>query len=175
MPKSRTSFKISHSLLVVSALACLAGCAKSTGGPRILPMGERAEVGSLVYNVLESEWFGQLGHGDIARKPKDQYLLLRLNVTNSGSTEAEIPPVVLIDSSGQTHKEEMNGEGVPDWLGMLRKVQPAETQTGRVVFDVPRADYQLRVTDDAFHPEDVKVALIQIPLRFESGTADLPR
>jgi hypothetical protein len=69
----------------------------------------------------------------------------------------------------------MNGEGVPDWLGMLRKVQPAETQTGRVVFDVPRADYQLRVTDDAFHPEDVKVALIQIPLRFESGTADLPR
>jgi len=157
------------------ALAFLAGCARDPGGVRMHSMGDRAEVGTLIYTVLEAEWFSHLGEGPAARTPKNQFLVLRLNVTNSGPTEITIPAMTLVDPGGRTYEQEGNGEDVPDWLGLLRRVQPAQTEQGRVLFDVPRGDYQLRVTDDAFEPEDLKVALIQIPLRFESHTSTLPR
>ena len=173
--RKRSAIIFSCRLLLMGGLLGSAGCVQDHSGPKILPMGERAEVGSLIYTVLESEWFGQLGQGDTAQKPRDRFVLIRMNITNSGTVVAEVPPMTLVGSGGRTYPEVRSGEGVPDWLGMLRKVDPAETIQGRVVFDAPRADYQLRVTDDAFDPEDVKVALIQIPLRFESGTSTLPK
>lgn len=129
-------------------------------------MGERVAAGSLIYSVLETDWKAQLGEGIEARQPVHRFLTVHVSVTNSGGAECVIPPMVLTDQKGQSYREVMVGGAVPQWLGMLRKLSPAMTEQGRVVFDVPLGSYRLRVaSDDA--PGDEKVAFIDLPLRIE--------
>ncbi len=139
--------------------------AKKNAESRLYLMGQRVEAGSLIYSVLEAEWDPNLGP---ARFPTHRFVLLRLSVTNSGAEAAMVPPMQLIAPNGQSFSELADGAGVTDWLGSLRKLDPAETMHGRILFDAPRADYKLRVADDAENPDDAIVALIEIPLRFES-------
>jgi hypothetical protein len=161
--------------VVLAGAAFALGCSKRPTGARVFAMGEHAEVGSLIYTVLETEWHDRLGAGPAARPPRNRFLAVRVSVTNSGAALAAIPPMSVLDASGAAYPEEDSGQGLEDWLGMLRTVAPAQTEQGRVLFDVPRGDYQLRVTDDTFEPEDQHVALIEVPLRFESGPPGLPR
>jgi len=133
-------------------------------------MGERVSVGSLVYNVFEDQWKAQLGQGSGARVPKDRFFLVRLSVVNGGSTELIIPSVTLVDDAGQTYPELPNGDGVPQWTGYLRRVKPAETLQGNVVFDVAPKHYRLRVTDENSQTSRE----IDIPLNFASETPDMP-
>lgn len=137
-------------------------------------MGERAEAGLVVYNVLESTWKTQLGEALSARMPHDRFLLLRLSVTNGSAQEVSIPLTTLISADGREFAELSDGTGVDDWFGMLRRLKPNETTFGWVLFDAPRGDYQLRVSDDAFDPADAKLALIQIPLRLADKSDYLP-
>ena len=175
MPKRRACFKTPCLAAVLSALALSAGCSRDSGALKTYLMGERAEAGTLIYTVIEAEWFERIGQNPSPRFPKNRFLALRVNITNSGAAEATIPLMTLVDPSGRAYEEETSGEGVPQWLGMLRKVKAAETDEGRVIFDVPRGDYHLRVADDGFEPEKAKAVLIQIPLRFESGSSGLPK
>lgn len=162
-------------LFVPLWLSFLAGCSPAkTSAPKLYHMGERAEAGPIVYTVLEAEWHNQLGQADDPRFPRDNFLLIRLSVTNGGSEECTVPPLHLVDSRGASHRELQEGEGVPEWLGMLRRLQPAETRHGRVVFDVPRADYRLQVTDDAFLEDEMETAWIEVPLRFASSPGVAP-
>jgi hypothetical protein len=94
--------------------------------------------------------------------------VLRVSVTNSGTEEVLVPAMQMIGPNNDSHPELMSGEGVPDWLGVVRRVEPAETMHGRVLFDLPRGDYRLRVTDEDLDPAQAKVAMIEVPLRFES-------
>lgn len=137
-------------------------------------MGERAEAGKIVYSVLEATWKKQLGEAEHPRLPQKEFLLVRLSVTNGGPAEASIPAATLVAPSGAEYPELTDVAGVDDWMGVLRPLKPNETQFGWIVFDAPRGDYQLRVTDDAFDPADAIVALIQIPLKMESKTDALP-
>jgi len=142
-------------------------------------MGERVQVGPLIYNVLHAEWSTQLGEGSEARMPKNRFLIVQLTVTNSGGGETSIPPVTLEDGRGGAYPEELNGTGVTNWLGLLRKLTPAQTEQGRIVFDAPSGAYRLRVTDDNPELGREKVALIDIPLHLEPEPApqiikDLP-
>jgi hypothetical protein len=152
--------------LVVAAGLLLAGC--SSGRPeadnRVYRMGEPVTVGPLIYTVTETEWHNQLGEGPTARLPQYRFLLVRLSVTNSGASNSAIPAMALVDASGQTRLELADGEGVPEWLGYLRTISPAQTERGRVVFDAPPNAYRLRVTDDA-EPGAEKAALIDVPLQ----------
>ena len=161
--------------LAAASLFCLAltGCSTAPG-VKIVSMGSRAEAGLIVYTVLEAQWKSQLGDAESARIPGDRFLLLRLSITNGGPQEVSVPLTTLIGPGGDTHAELTDVSGVPDWLGTLRKLAPVETVFGWVAFDVPRSDYQLRVSNDAFDPADAKTALIEIPLRFESGPGILP-
>ena len=136
--------------------------------------GERAEVGSLVYSVLESRWATQLGEGSGSRAPRDRFLLLRLSVTNGSSHEVSVPLTSLEAAGGNSFGELTEVEGVPEWLGVLRKLQPVETAFGWVVFDVPQGDYKLRVADDALIAEEARTALIEVPLRLGRTTDFLP-
>ena len=130
-------------------------------------MGERVQVGPLIYSVLHAEWRTQLGEGSEARTPKNRFLIVQLTVTNSGGGETSIPPVTLEDERGGAYPEEPNGTGVADWLGLLRKLAPAQTDQGRIVFDAPAGAYRLRVTDDNPELGREKAALIDIPLQLE--------
>ncbi len=176
---TRFSLRIPHFLSVTPLAACLllAGCSEvsSSARKRLYHMGERVEAGALVYTVLEAEWQPQLGEGANARVPQHQFLMLRVSVTNSSIREVSIPQLRLVGSRRDSHAELTDGDRVPNWLGMLRSLKPADTIEGRILFDVPREDFQLEVSDDALDPEQRNVALIEVPLRFESGNADLPQ
>ncbi|HXM43252.1 MAG TPA: DUF4352 domain-containing protein [Bryobacteraceae bacterium] len=164
----------SQCYLAGAALVCLA--AGTACAPAVPPeaqlrrMGERVTVGSLVYNVFEDQWKAQLGQGPDMRVPKDRFFLVRLSVVNGGSTDLMVPTLTLVDDSGQTYPEISNGDQVPDWTGYLRRVKPAETMQGNVVFDVAPKHYRLRVTDETSQNSRD----IDIPLAFASETPDMP-
>lgn len=130
-------------------------------------MGERVQVGPLVYTVLEADWENELGDGANSRIPKNRFLVIRLSVQNAGSKELTLPLLTLEDDKRQETLELDNGQGVEDWMGLLRHVTPANTIQGRIVFDVPVAPYQLRLTDAA-ELENERTAYVSIPLKLGS-------
>ncbi len=164
------------SIAVLGALVTLVSCSEFGTPSRqgLYRMGDRAEAGALVYTVLEADWQPQLGEGASARVPRNSFLMLRVSITNGGVQSASIPQMRLIGPGGESYQELTDGTGVQQWLGIVRSLRPADTMVGRVLFDVPRADYRLEVGDDAFDPEQKATALIEVPLRFESGGDTLP-
>jgi hypothetical protein len=128
-------------------------------------MGEKVQIGPTIYNVLESEWKPALTEG--GRAPRNRFLFINLSVTNSGGTAVPVPSFELQATDGTRYQEvSQNMEGVRDWLGLLRNVQPAGTQRGVVVFDVPIAAYKLIVPDGSDISEE-KYALVEIPVQLE--------
>jgi hypothetical protein len=167
-----TLLKVSRSQAAATAAALafllLAACGQRQANPsRVYRMGESIKLGPLIYNVLDAQWKTELGEGTQLRSPNKRFLLIQLTVTNSGGAETFAPPLKLEDAQGSTFFETPGGEGVPNWLGFLRKLAPAQTDQGRVLFDVPTGAYRLRVTDDSTDPAQEKSALIDIPLRLE--------
>lgn len=163
-------------LIPIALFSALATLSCSSGGRevRVYAMGDRAAAGKLVYSVLEASWKRQLGEQLNPRMPQKEFLLLRLSVTNGGAVEAAIPAATLVSPSGSEYPELSDGTGVDDWMGVLRHLKPNDTDFGWILFDAPRGDYQLRVTDDAFDPADAIVSLIQVPLKMESKSEALP-
>ncbi|HSW50980.1 MAG TPA: DUF4352 domain-containing protein [Bryobacteraceae bacterium] len=160
--------------VVALSCLCLAACTPERTVIRSYTIGERADAGLIIYTALEAVWRPQLGESAAPRLPQDRFLLVRLRITNSSPHETSVPVTTLVSSSGREYQELSDGEGVEDWLGVLRHLKPNETMFGWVVFDAPRGDYQLRVSDDAFDPADARLALIQLPLRLEAASEFLP-
>jgi len=154
------------------AAAFLISCGSSTGGNSVIPayaMGERAQAGPIIYTVFETRWLPQLGPEVSARVPKNRFFLLRVSMVNSGSADALAPALNLIDDNGQRYPEMSDGEGVPQWVGYVRRIKPADTLTGNVVFDVPAQHYKVEVTDEM---EDKK-ATVDLPLNFNQDQVPL--
>ena len=151
-------------LMVVCALAAGA-CNKSkdasfTGTFR---MGERVQMGSMVYQVLESEWRTELGSG--GRTPRERYLFLRLSVTNGDRSPAGVSTLTL-EGGGKTYSEVTEDmDKVDNWLGLLRNVGGSQTEQGWSVFDVPIAAYKLVITQGDIGEE--KYAHVDIPVHLE--------
>jgi len=169
--------KTSRCLVLVLLACCLLslGCSssKTLTDSRVFHMGERVEVGPLIYTVTDTEWQAQLGEGPSARIPQHRFLMIRLSVTNSGVSDSAVPAMSLVDARGETYTELTDGQGVTEWMGFLRSVKPAQTERGRVLFDVPTGAYQLRVANDA-EPEIQKVAHVEIPLQLTPAVPDQP-
>lgn len=138
---------------------------------RTYPMGERVRLGHLIYTVFETQWLTHLGEGAAARVPQQRFFLVRLSITNAGSSDAISPTLSLIDDSGQTKDELANGEGVPNWTGQVRQIKPAESAQGNVVFDVAPAHYKLRIADE----NEQNVGLVDIPLSFGVEAPQIPQ
>lgn len=132
-------------------------------------MGEPVQVGPLIYTVLDTEWFDQLGDPPNVRAPQKRFLAIQLSVTNSGAGPSGMPALSLFDSSGTASEELSNGEGLTDWLGAFRDIKPAQTVRGRVLFDVAAGSYRLRVVNEA-EPGSERMAMVDIPLRFGPPT-----
>jgi hypothetical protein len=158
----------SASFISILSAALLLGCgAQEKASKTPHTMGDRVQVGPLVYTVLEADWENELGDGANARIPRNRFLVIRLSVQNAGSKELTLPLLTLEDDKRQETLELDNGQGLEDWLGLLRHVTPANTIQGRIVFDVPVAPYQLRLTDAA-DLEDERTAYVNIPLKLGS-------
>jgi hypothetical protein len=152
--------------LAICGTLILSGCAKGPAPVRVYKMGEQVQAGRLIYTIYETEWKPQLGDGPTATIPSNRFLIVRLSVTNGGAQTYDIPQMALLDSAGKSYPELAEAPGLTDWMGIVRKVQPARTEEGRVVFDVPMSAYKLNVLDEA-EPGEAS-ALIDMPLDFQA-------
>jgi len=133
-------------------------------------MGQKVTIGHLTYNVIETQWHPEFGAGPAARAAENQFLLVRLSVTNGGAGDAAVPNLSVEDSRGRAFPELTDGNQVPDWIGALRTLAPADTLTGNAVFDVSAGHYSLDILDeDSQHP-----ARIDLPLSIETEPVEAP-
>lgn len=130
-------------------------------------MGEKVAVGKLMYSVLNAEWKTHLGEGTGQRVPENRFLVMELSVANAGMDEVSVPLFLLHDASSKTYRELENGEGVDNWMGLLRMLRPTTSLNGRLLFDVPMTNYKLQVTDGG-PPDEEVVSFIDIPLQLEA-------
>lgn len=130
-------------------------------------MGERATNVPLTYNVIESRSVSQLGDLLKLRLPQQRFLVISISITNGGGSEISVPLLSVEGSNGQLHRESDNGEGVSNWLGILRNLGPAQTAQGNLLFDVPLGSYRLRLPNGAETGSE-KYIWVQIPLRVDS-------
>ena len=154
---------VAVSLVTVSFVTT--GCAsfsKAKNVPVIYAAGDKATVGTLVYNVTDTEVADQLGDNPNERTPQDRFFLVRVSVSNSGPEDQPIPAMALVDDAGHSYTELADGTGVTNWLGVVRKVGPTQTEQGYVLFDAPTKHYRLRLND----ANDDKEIAIDVPLDF---------
>jgi hypothetical protein len=129
---------------------------------KLFAAGEKATVGSLVYSVVDTTFAPVLGDDPAnQRTPQNRFVIVQISVSNSGTTEQNIPALTLVDDSGQTYPELVDGTGIQRWLGVIRKVGSAQTEAGEILFDAPAKHYRLRLTDEL--DDDVS---IDIPLSY---------
>lgn len=151
------------SLAVVSFVA-LGGCSSSGGRQtKIYQAGEKATVDKLSYSVIDTQIFTRLGEDpNNPRIPQNRFYAVQLAVSSGNNNDVPIPAMTLVDDSGKTYSELADGTGVAHWLGVVRKVAPAQTERGVVLFDAPAAHYKLKLTED-LDSDDV---MIDLPLSF---------
>jgi hypothetical protein len=127
-------------------------------------MGEKISLGPLTYTVIQTSWRNQLGEGFKVRTPQNRFLLINISVTNGGGKEVALPLFKLQDEHDEKFTTELdNTDQVPDGLGILRSVTPAQTLQGALLFDVPLSKYKLQLTDGG-EPGAEKFATVAIPL-----------
>jgi hypothetical protein len=158
-------------LLLCGAAATQTGCVKPAPPVHVYNIGERVQVGPLIYNVFEANWLPQLGEPMQARRPARRFLLVHLSVTNSGAEVLSVPALSLLDDAGYVHTETFDGRNVPAWWGLIRKVKPADTLEGNILFDVQPKSYNLKL-DDNSDPEHR--AMVEMPLRFGLEERSMP-
>jgi hypothetical protein len=152
------------------AILCLvtAACANQQSPSGLeYPMGQKVTLGPLTYNVIESVWRSQLGDALKVRLPDQRFLVITISVTNGGGRQVSVPLLTLQNQDGQTFRESENGEELDNWFGLLRDLDPAQTQQGRILFDVVLTSYRLRLTDGG-DPGTDRFAWVQIPLHIDA-------
>lgn len=161
-------------LLAITPVILLAGCGRTTSASQIdYQMGERVVLGPLSYNVIETSWKSQLGDEFKVRTPQQRFLLISISATNGGGHDVSIPLLILQGQDGKEYPESDNGENVDSWFGLLRTLNPAQTQQGRLVFDVPLGSYRLRLSDGG-EPGSERYAWVTIPLHIDPETDTSP-
>jgi hypothetical protein len=161
-------------LLAVAAAASLLSSCGDSGEKfpvRTYKLGERITLGHIVYVVFETQWLTHIGEGVDARVPQQRFFLVRLSAVNSFGADIIVPNFTLEDDSGKTYPELSSGEGVPQYIGYLRSVKPAESQQGNALFDAPPRHYKMRIADETGE----KIAYVDIPLTFVSDIPDVPQ
>ena len=149
--------------LAIFLSGCKAPPGKGDENVGTFKKGERAQVGSLVYNVMDTTWLVTMGEEAKQRVPKDRFLVVNLSVVNSGGKETlNIPSFMLLDDGGQVYNELADGAGVPQWMGTIRSVIPAGSFEGNILFDAPPKHYKLKVSEEV----QQKYGYIDIPLEF---------
>jgi hypothetical protein len=149
----------------------LSACAQKAPPPQIFQPGERVQVARVIYTVTDTKWLTQIGAGPDSKKPSNHYAVIHLTAVNSGGSDAYIPTLHLEAADGRTIPEVSDAPGLDNWIGVVRRIKPADSMEGTVAFDVPPGKYRLRIAEDAESPQ---VAFVALPLRFEEGPPLVP-
>lgn len=159
---------------VTAAAGLLFACAcGNRGAEAVHPMGTPVAAGELTYTVYNTEWREELQTDMGPRKPQHRFLLVTASITNNSPEDLTAPLLVVIDKDGRETLELDKGEGVAQWMGLLRRVRSTQTETGVLLFDVPPGDYKLRVSSGG-DVEHEKTALISLPYRVEAPVGNQP-
>lgn len=155
-------------LLWAGAALCgvllLAGCV-NTGSRRekVYPPGATVEVGSLTYSVSNPVWAASLNGERGPRVPSHRFLVLTVSASNKLAEPVTMPLLTLVDGEDRQYLESDSGEGLSNWMGLLRKIDAHGTEGGEVVFDVPagKGPYKLRVSSGGEVEKEI-TALIEV-------------
>ena len=159
--------------LPAAAVLLLAACTEDQPAPLLVhtyAMGDRINIGHLVYQVFEAQWRPALGEDNDLRVPQNRFFILRLSATNSGSGSELVPNMTLEDEAGTSYPELKDGSKVPLWVGYLRQAAPADSIQGTVVFDVVPNRYKLRLWDE----DHTISALVELTLQFDDQNKGIP-
>jgi hypothetical protein len=148
----------------------LAGCSQPTFPVRTYSMGEKVTLGHIIYTVFETQWLTQAGVPPDVHIPQNRYFLVRISASNSGGSDVIVPNLSVEDDKGASYPELDRGDGIPQWIGIVRNVAPAEAAAGNLVFDCPPGHYKLKISDE----EGDKIAYVDIPLTFTNETPEIP-
>ena len=158
-------------LLAAVVELSLTACSGITHDPvRTYNVGDRVDLGHIVYLVFDTQWLTQFGEGPDAKIPQNRFFLVRMSAANSQRTEVLLPKLSVEDDSGHNYPELSSDVGAPHWIGFLRTLVPNDSTQGNVVFDAPPSHYKLKVTDETGD----KIAYIDIPLSFGAETPEVP-
>jgi hypothetical protein len=160
-------------LAAVIAAFLLNACSPNRSAQvRTYSLGEKAELGHIIYTVYETQWAPQFGEGPTARVPQHRFFLVRMAAVNSSAVDLIVPNVTIEDDKGNSYPELRDGDSAPAWIGYLRRVKPAESARGNLLFDAPPAHYRLRLTDE----NEENSAYFDIPLSFgaEAMPSEVP-
>lgn len=160
-----------RAFLPAAALLLMASCG-SRQAETVHAMGTPVVVGDFSYTVYHTEWRDELQTDAGPRKPQHRFLLVTVSITNNGPEDATAPLLTLIGKDGKESLELDKGDGVAQWLGLLRRVRSTQTETGVLLFDVPPGDYTLRVSNGG-DVEQERTALVSLPYR-EEAPGDRP-
>ena len=130
-------------------------------------VGDRIRCGWFSYNVLEVAYKSQLGDETLAKRPKDGFLVIRLQATSSAGETVAIPMLRLETTNGDIVSEVEDARGLPEWFGIIRRVDPGGTETGWIAFDAAPGIYGLRLSDGIL--ENEQVAMVKIPFLVEAS------
>jgi len=160
-------------LFLLAVLLSSCGDSDAPLPPQTYSMGDRVVLGNIVYVVYETQWLTHLGEGVDARVPRNRFFLVRLSAVNSSNREITVPNFKVEDDNGTVYPE-LGGDqagGVPQYIGYLRRVAPANSVQGHALFDAPPRHYKLRLMDE----DGEKTAFVDIPLSFTSESPDVPQ
>jgi len=160
-------------VLAAACLLALSGCQRGASPERIGAMGAPLAVGQLTYTAVETEWRDSLESAKGPRVPKNRFLLVNVTVMNASSEQKAAPLLQIVDAKGESHAELAEGDGVTDWMGYLRLLQPKESRSGRLLFDVPQGACKLRVSSGG-DAENEQTALVDLPLQLNSEVPRAP-
>lgn len=156
--------KVGGALLVPFYVLTIVACSSSPASSPVhtYHLGEKAVASPLTYTVFDTQWLTHIGEGTQAKVPTNRYFVIRLSIWNGGSGEVLVPAMSLHDDRGQSYPELTDAEGVPNWIGYLRRIKANETLQGNIVFDVPPGRYVLQMSD----PSEERRARVDLPLKF---------
>src|ERR1017187_5538477 len=145
---SQPRFGMYLAVAVTAFLLSSCGDEEKTSPVLTYPMGERAPVGHIIYQVFETQWLTQIGQGADARIPQHRFFLVRMSAFNNLSTDIIVPNFSIEDDQGNTYPELNSGEGVPQYIGYLRNVKGTDSAQGNALFDAPPRHYKMKLTDE---------------------------
>lgn len=147
-------------MLLSAAPLTFLSCGSSQIQAPTYPVGQKVQVGKIVYQVIEAQWASDAPGS--RQPPKNRILQMHLTVINSSGQETTMPFLRLIDAAGNEILELTEIEGNSRWLGSLRRLRPTVMEEGSIYFDVPVGAYRLELVDQTV-PDAEKTAYVSIP------------
>ena len=132
---------------------------------KVYNKNQNIRVGYWSYQVYSSEWLDdrKVKGFNMFNKPSSySYLGVRIQATNWAKSSSNLPPIKLVDSSGNEYDSAnvIGGRGYGDKVLLFENVNPTLSVTGWVIFDVPQYEtYRLKLSGGYWSDDSVYVNL----------------